>query len=494
VLSFAVLAAGAAFFFLARRAGARDRERALRAAVAGIACSAAVAVTERLGVFGRETRPYWRIAGRYSGAAVDPNALGILCACGAILATALAAGAARDRRGVFPAERREGGKAHEASRGGRRAAAAIALPVLAAGLALSGSRSGFALAAIGLVGLLFARAIPGSRRATAVAVAAALVGVAAAKYLAEARGSAGARVLELFDARVPFEHRVSTRPVLWQSAITLFSRHPVEGTGLGAFSWQLPNLLAETGRSIGATDNPGNGYLQALAETGLLGFVLTVAFLAIVAAESWSSLRDRDAPELAAAAGAAVLAFLAALLTGSHWLSPDVAFTFFLLAAVASRRAPSPPRRGARAFAGVVLAAYAVATAASAAATSRAAEAFRYRPEMGFYAPETGPGGSYRWTRKRFAVRLPAGETARFTLVHFTPESASVRLEALARGLPVYERSLAPGDAVRVRLQAPAEAATVFRFALSRAFVPRQLGASRDSRELGVMALAEPGR
>jgi len=47
---------------------------------------------------------------------------------------------------------------------------------------------------------------------------------------------------------------------------------------------------------------------------------------------------------------------------------------------------------------------------------------------------------------------------------------------------------------VRVRLQAPAEAATVFRFALSRAFVPRQLGASRDGRELGVMALAEPGR
>ena len=338
------------------------------------------------------------------------------------------------------------------------------------------------------------RAISGRNRAATVAVAAALVAVVAVKYLSEARGSAGARVLELFDARVPFEHRVSTRPVLWESAITLFSRRPVAGTGLGAFSWQLPNLLAETGQSIGATDNPGNAYLQALAETGLLGFVLTVAFLGVVAAESWSSLRDPDAPVLAAAAGAAALAFLAALLTGSHWLSPDVAFTFFLTAAVVSRRSPSPPRRGARTFSGVVLAAYAVAAVVSAAATSRAAEAFRYRPEMGFYAPETGPGGSYRWTRKRFAVRLAAGETARLELVHFTPESESVRLEARAWGLPVDQRSLAPGEAVRLRLQASADAPTVFRFALSRAFVPRQLGASRDGRELGVMALAEPGR
>ena len=471
VLSFAVLAAGAALFFLARRAGAGQRERALRAAVAGIACSGAVAVTERLGVFGRETRPYWQNAGRYSGAAVDPNALGILCACGAVLAAGQAAAAS----------------------GKRRAAAAIALPVLAAGLALSGSRSGFGLAAIGLVGLLFARAIPARRRAASVAIAAALVAVVAAKYLSEARGSAGARVLALFDARVPLEARVSTRPVLWQSAITLFSRHPVEGAGLGAFSWQLPNLLAENGRSLGgATDNPGNAYLQALAETGLVGFFLTAGFLAIVASESWSALRGRGSPGIASAAGAAAIGFLASLLTGSHWLSPDVAFVFFLAAAVASRQPPVPPRRGARALAVAALAAYGVAAAGSAVSTSRASEAFRYRPEMGFYAPESGPGGSYRWTQKRFAVRLAAGEDGRLALVHYTPESAAVRLAALADGRPVFERSLAPGDAVRLNLRAPANAPAVFRFVLSRAFVPRHLGASRDVRELGLMALAEP--
>jgi O-antigen ligase len=493
VLSFAVLAAGAALFFLTRRSGARDRERALRAALAGIACSALVAVTERLGVFGSETRPYWRMAERYSGAAVDPNALGILCACGAILATGLAATAS----------------------GARRAGAAISLPVLAAGLALSGSRSGFALAAIGLAGLLFARAIPARRRVATVALAAALVAIVAAKYLSEARGSAGARVLELFDARVPLEYRVSTRPVLWHSAITLFLRHPVDGLGLGAFSWQLPNLLAEDGRSIGATDNPGSAYLQTLAETGLPGFLLTAAFLGIVAAESWSALRDPGGSGLASAAGAVLLGFLASLLTGSHWLSPDVAFVFFLAAAVASRRghatskpgpsdaraglrrettrAPSRSVRGLRVLAGFALAAYAVAAAWSTAATSQAPAAFRYRPEMGFYAPESDRGGTYRWTQKRFAVRLAAGEQTRLALVHYTPEGAEVRLQALADGRSVFARSLAPGEAVRLRLRAPGDAPAVFRFVLSRAFVPRHLGTSRDGRELGVMAVVEPG-
>ena len=471
VLSFAVLASGAALFFVARRAGERDRERGLAAAVAGITCSAAVAVTERLGILGRETHAYWNAVGRYSGAAVDPNALGILCAWGAILAAGVAATAG----------------------GARRAAAAAAMPVLAAGLALSGSRSGFALAAIGLVALLFARAIPARRRAAAVAFAAALVTIVVARYLPGARGSAGARVLELFDARVPLEYRVSTRPVLWQSAITLFSRHPVEGTGLGAFSWQLPSLLAEDGRSLGATDNPGSGYLQALAETGLIGFSLTVSFLAILAAEAWRALRDRGSPGLATAAGAALFGFLASLLTGSHWLSPDVAFVVFLSAAVASRRGPSAWSRAARALVLLALAAYAATGAWSAAATGRAAEAFRYRAEMGFYAPEAEPGGSYRWTQRRFAVRLGAGESERLALVHYTPQGTSVRLEALADGRPVFERSLAPGEAVRLRLRAPAGAPAVFRFVLSRAFVPRRLGISRDRRELGVIAIAEPG-
>src|SRR5262249_32310580 len=134
LLSFAVLAGGAAFFFLARRGGRADREQALRASVWGVTFSAAVAAAGRIGLFGEETRGYWKAVGRYSGGAVDPNALGILCACALVLAAAIAASSA----------------------GRRRVAAVLSVPVLAAGLALSGSRSGFALAVLGFLALLAA--------------------------------------------------------------------------------------------------------------------------------------------------------------------------------------------------------------------------------------------------------------------------------------------------------------------------------------------------
>ena len=470
VLSFAALAVGAAFFFLLRRAGRADRERTLLGTLAGTAASAAVAVAERLGVVAGETSPFWRAAGRFSGGALDPNALGILCACAAIVAAAAAASHGGTARG--------------------RAAALLALPVLVAGLALSGSRSGLALAAIGFAGLLVARAIAPRRRAAVVVLAAALVAVLAASRFAGSHGSAGDRVREMFDARLPMEWRVSTRPVLWQSAVRLFARHPIEGAGLGAFTWQLPNLLAEQGRPPQMTDNPGDAYLQALAETGAVGFVLTVAFALLVAREAWASLRDASGSGLRAGAGAAILGFLAALLTGSHWFAPDVALIFFLLVAVAAR--PPAPRRAAWTARAVSLAlgVYAAAAAWSALGTLDAGEAFRYRPEIGFHGVEAGAGGSFRWTRRRFAIRLEPGETARLTLAHFTPEARDAVLTAEADGRTAFERTLAPGQAVSLRLAASPAHARVFRFALSRAFVPRRLGPSSDVRELGVMAVS----
>ena len=77
--------------------------------------------------------------------------------------------------------------------------------------------------------------------------------------------------------------------------------------------------------------------------------------------------------------------------------------------------------------------------------------------------------------------------------MHYTPESVAVRLEALADGRPVFERSLAPGEAVRLRLQAPADAPALFRLLALAGVRAAPSGTSRDVRELGVMALSEPG-
>lgn len=466
LLSFAALGVGAAFFFLLRRAGRAAREDALLAAVLGTAVSGAIALAQRFGHLAAETRPYWRHAGRFSGGAVDPNTLGILSACALTVAAALAASAP----------------------GRRRALAASALPILAAGLVLSGSRSGVGLAGVGLVALLFARPIRGRARVAAAIVAAALLAGAAVSGIGGPRGSAGARVLELFDERVPAESRVSSRPVLWRSAVRLFERHPIEGAGLGAFAWRLPNVLAEQGRPSGWSDNPGNAYLQALAETGGIGFLLTLALVAAAAREAVAALRGVEASAAAAGAGAALLGFLAALATGSHWFSADAALVFFLLAAVAARQAKAAASRWAVRAGAVALGAYALAAAWSALDTLDAAEAFRYSREIGFHAQESGPGGAFRWTGRRFALRLRPGERLRVRLTHYTPEGRPVVLTADA-GPETLARSLAPGEGISLVLSAPAGKPRVFVFRLSRSFVPRRIGGSEDRRELGVVAV-----
>jgi O-antigen ligase len=471
VLSYAVLAAGAAFFFLLRRAGPAQRERTLLAALAGVAVSAAAAVAERWGVGPGETSGYWKALGRLSGGAMDPNALGILCGLGAVVAADLAV-VAEGRRRVF---------------------AALCLALMAAGLVLSGSRSGVALAGMGIFALLLARGLRARGRAAALMFGAVLVLGIALLRLSDYRGSAGARLAEIFDGTLPVEYRASARPVLWASAARLFERHPIEGAGLGAFFWQLPNLLAEEGRSLGLRDNPGNAYLQALAETGAIGLLLTAAFAFVLAREGWAALRDPGAPALRAGGGAAVIAFLAVLLTGSHWFAPDAAFLFFLLAAVTARpRIADRSRWSGRARA-LLVAAYAAAAFWSALGTLGPEEAFRYRARIGFHEREIGQGGPFFWTRRRFAICLEPGQTGRILLAHFTPEGSKVELTVEADGPTAFTRALEPGEAAPLRLFAGPAGPRVFRFTLSRAFVPRRLGVSGDRRELGVVAVFPPG-
>ena len=470
VLSYAVLAAGAAFFFLLRRAGRAERERTLSAALTGVAVSAAVALAEQWGLGPGETSGYWKTLGRLSGGAVDPNALGILCGLGAVVAA--------DRVVL--------------ARAGRRVFAAVGLTLMATGLVLSGSRSGVALAGMGIFALLLARGIRARRRTAALMFGAVLVLGVAVLRIADAPGSAGQRLGQIFDGTLPLEYRASARPVLWLSAVRLFERHPIEGAGLGAFSWQLPTLLAEEGRSLGLRDNPGNAYLQALAETGVIGLLLTGALAFVLVREGWAVLRDPGAPALCTASGAAVLGFFAVLLTGSHWFAPDAAFLFFLLAAVTARTRIEDRARwpGAGAF---LLAAYAAAAFWSALSTLGPEEAFRYRAEIGFHEREIGQGGPFFWTRRRFALRLEPGQTRRILLAHFTPEGRNVELTAEADGRTVFSRTFEPGQAASLRLSAGSAGPRVFRFTLSRAFVPRRLGVSGDRRELGLIAIFPPG-
>lgn len=457
VLCLAVLATGVGYFFIVRRAGPAARSRALSAALAGITASAALAVGQRLGLAPAETSEFWRMTGRLSGGAVDPNALGLLCGLGLVVALA--------RLGTESA---------------RRLLAAGMTLLLTAGLLLSGSRSGLLAAGLGLLVMVLSPERSGRRRLALWAVALALLVAAAVVALRGVPGSTGSRLSQMLDASTSVEYRASARPLLWESAIRLFRRHPVAGAGLGAFSWQLPDLLAERGRALPMRDNPGNAYLQALAETGAIGFLLTVAFALALLRFAWSGSEG---------AGAAVAAFLVALLAGSHWFAPDVALFFFLLSAVAAAPAAAPEPLSRARLRGALVVIYAVAVVWAGLSTLRSDAAFRHRPGIGFHAKEVGSGGPFYWTQRRFAIHLPAGKDMRLILAHYTPEGRDVELTAETAGRVVFARTLAPGQAIQLRLRGASAGARVVRFSVSRSFVPKRLGLSSDRRELGLVAV-----
>ncbi len=464
LFAFAALAGGALFYFILRCSGEAVRRRALAAVLWGGGISALAAILQSAGALPGEVRPYWKLTARLSGGAVDPNSLGLICAM--LLPVALVAAARR---------------------GPGRAAAAGAFLLLSAALFLSGSRSGFLILLATLAILLVARAVPARARLATLASLGAVVAAGALLAIRGGPGTLGSRLLESFDPSVPVEYRVSARPLLWRAATRLFLRHPFEGAGMGAFSWQLPDLLREEGRVLPQRDNPGSGYIQALAETGALGFLATIAAAGTLAAQAWRRARARADDAVPAAAGVAVIAFLAALATGSHWLAPDACLLFFLLAAAGGLPATGRPNLGVRRVLAAMVVLYAIAAAFAMVATRTAAEAFRFSDRLGFHELELGPGGPFRWARQRFALWLTPGQSVRLGLANFSPEGRPVTLEARSPAGPAYRRTLAPGEGVALRLSGGRRAGPVL-FSLDRSFVPRRLGVGGDRRRLGLLS------
>ncbi len=95
------------------------------------------------------------------------------------------------------------------------------------------------------------------------------------------------------------------RLVFFKDGIKLFFRSPLIGLGMGAYENGVQNVQT----FFYGTKYAHNHYIQALAETGLIGLTLFVGTLAVSAAAVWFA-RKRDV-RLAPALGAA-LAFMAA--------------------------------------------------------------------------------------------------------------------------------------------------------------------------------------
>jgi O-antigen ligase len=474
--SLASVFAGIVLYRVLRVLEPDSSRRALTGAVAGASLSCAVAGLQALGWIAAPRSAFWRTAARFQGLSSDPNALGVLA--GLAIPVALAG----------------------ALWGSRRPAAWVAVFVLAAGLSESGSRSGF-LVALGGAGIVVAAALrrrdPGARPAARPGRRLWIVGaaaLAAALLIADRRaGGLSQRLFSIFDRGVPFQFRASARPALWKGAWNVWRANPVSGVGWNAFSWQMPNH-SPAAAAMPGYDNPGNFYLQVLAETGLAGVVIFFIFLAAAAATIARSLREerRRSPRPAGLPGpaAALAAFAVALLFGSHLLAAEVScFAFVLLAQFRSEGTPFKAMGvGPR----IALAAAVLAWAVALAQTARPSEAFRYANRIGFFAPESSSAGEFRWAGRRSAIRLPAGGRERLDLVFRSPSAEPDRLRISSGARTFFEKPLERDRTIRLNLIAPAGRPAVWIVENSRSFRPSAISPSRDSRDLSIQAFTEP--
>ncbi len=251
---------------------------------------------------------------RISAAFPDPNAAGSYLAMGLLAAIGVGVGTQ-----FGPPDAGRGV-------GGRRLGLLwlIAIPVIASGLWLTGSRAAFVAAAAASLLLvpLARRAQTWLTRSAALAVVLALLATLpfAAERLSppEATGRALPRAF-------------SMRVEMARTAGRMIASHPVFGVGVGAFFERSAEYVTPAFREIAPRENAHNNFLQVLAELGIVGFA---AFVWVLGTVAWSVVRSWRAGRLppAAIGGAAGLAaFVMTWLAGHPLLIFEVATAFWLV-------------------------------------------------------------------------------------------------------------------------------------------------------------------
>ena len=165
-----------------------------------------------------------------------------------------AAGVSRSAQGAFP----DGGPAHDHSC--RRVDS-------------FGSRAGIVCFAFEVAVLaLLARTRKGLRGATMIAVA--FVGVASIALIA---WLGAGKAIERFSKTRIGDVTLSRRTSMFRGAAHIFLDHPLKGVGLGTIVTVFPAY--DTGYDGRVVDHVHNDYIEALAETGILGGLCGIAFL-----------------------------------------------------------------------------------------------------------------------------------------------------------------------------------------------------------------------
>ena len=418
---------------------------------------------------------------------------------------------------------------HEA-RGKARLALAVACPLCAASLFLSGARAAWLAVAIVLASLaavaVVARGVRGAWRAldTSTWLAAGstlmslalLVGkaVTTPAALAPRQDHAPPGRLEGLSRELQYRGLGlnSPRRVASAYALELAKLRPLLGLGYESFNMHLraqleiaasgvarvENVAVASDASDAVFDDSHNTYLQVLTGTGAVGLGLWLALAGGGLLAAWRALRHGGGSEALAVLLALVCFHFYGLLQGMAYIP----VTFFLLPALtayalAIDRAPRPERSAMRRptilLSGVLFAAAAMSYTRDSGYTSLKQRfgVAAYLPDEaadfeGFYRAETGPGGEFRWTAERAIVNLRREQPFRLSFACQHPDAErdpvvlSLRFEGRDAGRIVFRR---PG-VIEQRFDLGSPGA--LRLIVSRTFKP----GGADRRELGVAVSA----
>ena len=471
-----LLAALDAFGAVAREA--RGRVRLAAALSAGLAAAGVAVLLERLAGLPL-TAERWARIDRFSGLSSDPNALGLL---GATLAPLLAGLLAlRPKRAVA-------------------ASAAGGLALLLPLLERSGSRTGLLLLAVAAAAAALGLVRAGGRArrlafgACAAGVALLAVALAAAPRGGETnRGGLVARLGSSLSARSALLLS-SHRPMFWGAAFDMLAAEPLSGIGLAGFPFEFPAVHEKRAGALPpATDNATNLLLDVAAECGLPALLLALgAAVPLLRRAGEAAFAPGLGDPLGRAAGASLVGFAVASLTGSHLRFADVAVA--VAAAAALLPAPreetlaggvSRPRRLLPVLAG----SGALAALLVAAGTARPESAFRW----GRWAGVHDHGRPRRWSSAEAFRRVAPGERRLdLALADERPDGLPVSVRVRVDDADAGTIRLEPGDPRRFRI-ALAPGSRVVRLSVSPTFVPRLLGTGPDGRELGVRIHSDGG-
>ena len=257
---------------------------------------------------------------RISAAFADFNAAGSYLAMALLLAVGLA----------LPARSR-GGQEGEESRGGRWLGLLwlLVVPLMAAGLWLTGSRAALAAIAPALIVMLPVVSRVPKQVAWGGALVAALVVMLSLPFVAgrfNLPDKTGRSLSQALNYRSEFA----------RGAARMIAAQPVFGVGVGAFYARSGEYFAPAVRVAFPRENAHNNFLQVLAELGVVGFVpflWTIGIVGVAVVRGWRSGR---LPAAATGGAAGLVAFILTWLTGHPLLIFEVATAFWLvLAAVA---------------------------------------------------------------------------------------------------------------------------------------------------------------